>query len=147
MAQIISVVLIVAVTLVSSVVVGGFVFGTIGSSANEAQVGAIRTAVPASVGEGFTYVYCSVAPGNSVSDGYIELYNSGTKATIADSLSFVYDGATVQTTLTGPCNVLPDTSVYLIIIAFPYFTPSGTPYSGFVSTDNGAEVLFNGAFD
>lgn len=144
--QILATVVIVAITLVSSVAIGGFVFGTLGSSANTAQVTVVSVAVPAAVGLGVTVAFCSVATGNT-EGGLIELYNSGTKATDASGLTLVYNGESADVSLAGgPCSIPPESSLYVVILSLPYQTTTGTPYTGYVSTANGAEVLLTGAF-
>ena len=143
---IISSVLLIAITLVATTAIGGFAFGTFSSSANTAEVAVIKTAVPAEVGVGVTYAYCATSTGNSVGDGILELYNSGTAGTSAELLTIVYDGASVPVTLTGPCTILPESAVYVLILALPYLVDTGVPYTGYVSTGNGAEILFTGDF-
>lgn len=144
---IVATVLIIAITLVASVAVGGFTYGIFGSSANTAQVSVDASSVPAAVGLGATLVYCSGGSevGAAVS-GYLALYNSGTAATTATSLVFNYDGAAISTQLSGPCTIAPESTDYVIIISLPYQTSVGVQYGGYVSTSNGAEVLFAGAF-
>ncbi len=139
-------VLLIAITLVASVAIGGFVYGTFGSSQNTAEVEVTGTAIPATVGIGLAIVFCSVAAGNSVGDGYIQLSNSGITSAVANALFFTYDGATTEVSLTGPCTVHPESSTYLLIIGMPYQAISGLVYTGFVSMSNGAEVLFTGGF-
>jgi flagellin-like protein len=143
---IISTVLLITITLVATTAIGGFAFGIFSSSADTAQVEVTRTAVPAVIGVGVTYAYCAISTGNSVGDGIIELYNSGTAGASADLLTFVYDGATVPVTLTGPCTIMPESEVYVLLLALPYQVDPGIAYTGYVTTSNGAEVLFTGAF-
>jgi flagellin-like protein len=145
---ILATVLIIAVTLVASIAIGGLAYGVLGSAADSAQVQVMTTTVPAAIGYGVNYAYCSTTPGN-IFGGYIQLYNSGTGSTSARDISFVYDGATVLLTPSSanPCTIAPDSSLYLVILSLPLAVSTGVPYSGYVSTANGAEVLFTGTFD
>jgi flagellin-like protein len=145
---ILATVLIIAVTLVASVAIGGLAYGVLGSAANSAQVQVMTTIVPAAIGYGVDYAYCSTTPGN-IFGGYIQLYNSGTGSTSARVINFVYDGVTVDLnpSSANPCTIAPDSSLYLVILSLPLAVSRGVPYSGFVSTANGAEVLFTGTFD
>lgn len=148
-APILAMVMVVSATLVTSVVLGAFAYGTLGSSADVALVQVEASQIPFTIGTGFTFLLCAPNPGNFVGvSGYIQLYNSGTKATKVDSLHFTFAGQTVVRVPSGPCTVLPEQSVYVIVVALPLDTvPStGAPYGGYVSTHNGAEVLFTGAF-
>ena len=145
---IIATVLIIAVTLIASVAIGGFVFGTTASGENTAQVAVVGITIPASVDLGPSIVTCSPNNGNTFG-GYIQLYNSGTAATSANSLIFNYGGSAYTVAPSGSCIVAPETSLYLLIISLPIPSTAmtGDPYSGYVSTGNGAEVLFVGTFN
>lgn len=148
-APIIATVVLVSATIVTSVVMGSFVYGTEGSSANTALVQAQATQIPYTIATGFTFLLCAPNQGNFVGvSGYIQLYNYGTKAVKISSLHFTYAGQTVVQAPTGPCVAPPDQSVYLLIVALPLTTPptTGVPYTGYVSVSNGAEVLFTGDF-
>ena len=122
------------------------VYGTLGSSANSARVEVTGTMVPAAVALGVTYVVCASASGNSFA-GYIQLYNSGTSATVATSFTMTYAGSVVQVPLSGSCKIAPESTLYLVIYSLPYFVNTGVAYTGYVSTANGAEVLLASAFD
>ncbi len=144
-APIVSTVLVVAVTLITSVAVSGFIFGSYPSAENTALVQVVEKSVPASVGQGLAFAFCADNSGNSMG-GYIQLYNSGVANTTATTLQFVYDGNTTAMVLEGPCVVGSDSSLYVIIFSLPYGVEPGTPYTGYVTTTNGAEVLFAGDF-
>ncbi|MDA4116402.1 MAG: type IV pilin N-terminal domain-containing protein [Thaumarchaeota archaeon] len=146
LSPIIATVVLIAITLVAATAIGGFAFGVFSSTDNTAQVEVTQTSIPASVGIGVDIVYCSVSTGNSVGDGYIQLSNSGTASTTANSATFTYDGASTQVSLTGPCTVGPESTIYILILALPFQASSGLQYTGYVSTANGADVLFTGGF-
>lgn len=145
MAPIVSTVLVVAVTLIASVAVSGFVFGSYSSAENTALVNVVDKSVPASVGQGLAFAFCADNSGNSMG-GYIQLYNSGVANTTAMFLEFVYAGTTTTIPLEGPCVVGSESSLYIIIFSLPYSVDPDVPYTGYVTTANGAEVLFAGDF-
>jgi len=144
---IIGTVLIIAVTLIASIAVSGFVFGISATAENTAQVQVNSITIPTTVDLDTSIVVCSPNSGNSFG-GYVQLYNSGTASTRADALVFTYAGVTFSVIPFGSCNVPPESSLFLLVISLPVSVSVsvGDPYSGYVSTGNGAEVLFVGSF-
>ncbi|MGH9917358.1 MAG: hypothetical protein ACRD6W_00585, partial [Nitrososphaerales archaeon] len=59
---------------------------------------------------------------------------------------FTYGGASTQVTLTGPCTVGAESTIYVLILGLPFLASSGLLYTGYVSMANGADVLFTGGF-
>lgn len=147
MAPILATVIIVASTIVISVAMGGFIYGTLGTSANSALVDAQSVQIPADIDTGFAFLLCAPNQGNFFG-GYVALYNSGTVATHVNALTFTYAGSTQTMVPQGTCVIPPDTSLYVLVVALPLmFQPvTGNPYSGYVSAANGAEILFDGSF-
>src|SRR5216684_4215760 len=101
---IVATVLIVAVTLVASVAIAGFVFGIFASQGNTAQVAVTATALKAAdflstgTSTGFT---CGVVAGS-----YLTLTNSGTAQVSATSMTLVVAGVSNTFSLTtGTCVV------------------------------------------
>ena len=88
---IVATVLIVAVTLVASVAVAGFVFGVFGSSANSAQVavtgGSLKSGDFLSGNSGVTFT-CGAAAGS-----FLTLSNTGTAATSVTAATITVAGA------------------------------------------------------
>lgn len=147
----IATVVIIAITLIASVAVSGFVFGFSASAENTALVQVTSITIPTTVNLGITVVVCSPNSGNSFG-GYVQLYNSGTAATYVNSLVFTYAGDTLSVVPSGipgvSCTIPPESSLYLLVISLPVSMsiPVGNPYTGYVSTSNGADVLFVGSF-
>jgi flagellin-like protein len=148
---IVATVVIIAGTLIASVAISGFVYGFSASEENTALAQVIGITVPTSVNLGTTIVDCSTNSEGSFA-GYVQLYNSGVVGTHVDSLVITFAGVTltvVPSALPGmPCTVPPESSLFLLVIALPVTAsiPVGIPYTGYVSTSNGAEVLFVGSF-
>ncbi|HEV2389999.1 MAG TPA: archaellin/type IV pilin N-terminal domain-containing protein [Nitrososphaerales archaeon] len=148
----IATVVIIATTLIASVAISGFVYGFSSSAENNALVEVTGIMIPTTVNLGVTVVVCSPNSGNSFG-GYVQLYNSGTVATYVNSLVFTYAGVTLSVAPSGipgvSCTVPPESSLYLLVISLPVSlsSPVGSPYTGYVSTSNGADVLFLGSFD
>lgn len=141
---IIATVLIIAVTLVASVAIGGFVFGLFGSSTVTAQVQAITSYIPSSISSGTTFTAaCATAQGTS---GYTQFSNTGTANTLISSITVTYAGVSRSATPTGTCTVTAGQSLYVQISAIPSGATAGSQYSGFAVTANGAQVVFAGAF-
>jgi len=150
-APIIATVLIIVSTIILSAAVTSSIFGLSSSAANTAQVQVTGITVPTEVLLGVSVVVCSPSIGNTFGHsfgGYVALSNTGTVSTRANSLIFSFAGTTVDVIPTGSCNVAPDSTLYLQVIALPVtlIATSGDPYAGYVSMANGAEVLFVGSF-
>ncbi|MBI3023896.1 MAG: type IV pilin N-terminal domain-containing protein [Thaumarchaeota archaeon] len=142
---IIATVLIIAVTLVASVAIGGFVFGLFGSSTVTAQVQAIAASIPSSISTGSTFTaVCATAQGAA---GYTQFSNTGTANTIISTISITFGGVSYSAALGGSsCTVTAGSSLYVQISFIPAGATAGSQYSGFVVTANGAQVVFTGAF-
>ncbi len=143
---IIATVLIIAITLIAAVAIGGFVFGLFGSSTNTAQVAATSTSVPSTLATtGFTAA-CAAATG---ANGFVALYNSGTVPTTVTLAAMTYGGSTYTVAPTGGtlCSASAGSTIYIQISALGATVPSkGAQFTGYVATSNGAQVVFAGAF-
>jgi flagellin-like protein len=142
---IIATVLVIAITIIASVAVAGFVFGTASSGENTAQVQTVSVTIPASVGMGPSIVVCAPDSGNSFG-GWVQLYNSGTATTKASLLVLDFGGVTVSIDPGGSCAIPPESSLYLLVISLPSAGSVGDPFTGYVTTANGADVLLVGSF-
>jgi len=151
---IIATVLIIAVTLIAAVAIGGFVFGIFGSSSNVAQIGVTGTAMLAADfktgGSTSTFTCATTAPATA----YITLTNTGTAAATVVSVTITWAGS--NNAFSGPstCSVggagsatatsyivFPTTSTVLTSNA-----AAGQTYNGVATLSNGATVLFTGTW-
>jgi flagellin-like protein len=145
---IIATVLIIAVTLIAAVAIGGFVFGLFGASSNTAQVQVVNAALIHNSAASTTLgVTCqSTAPSGGF--GFIQLSNLGTANTQVTAVSITIGGVTTSASLTscgGTSPVIAGQNLYLAFNSVPT-SSSGQQYSGFVVTSNGAQVVFTGSF-
>jgi len=149
---IIATVLIIAVTLIAAVAIGGFVFGIFGSSSNSAQVQVTGIAlVGATLAGGSNSATPTCATGASANS--ITLTNTGTAAASATSLSITYGGAVYTFAITGACTVTPagkasGNPLTLAMAATDLVTgaASGASFTGTVTMSNGAILIFAGTF-
>src|SRR2546427_9549025 len=151
---IVATVLIVAVTLVASVAIAGFVFGIFASQGNTAQVSVTATAMKAAdflaAGQstGFT---CGSADGS-----YLTLTNSGTAPASVTSMTLVVAGVSNTFALTaGICTVAAvgaaaNNPQSLLFVARQAHTTvnavAGNAFTGTVTLNNGAVLIFAGTF-
>jgi len=152
---IVATVLIVAVTLVASVAIAGFVFGIFASQGNTAQVSVTATALKAAdflaAGQstGFT---CGAAAGS-----YLTLTNSGTAPASITSMTIVVAGVSNTFALTGGggCSVnavgaASNNPQSLLFVAVQAHTTvnavAGNAFTGTVTTNTGAILIFAGTF-
>jgi len=154
---IIATVLIIAVTLIAAVAIGGFVFGIFGSSSNSAQVqvtGIALVGATLAAGSNAATPTCNTA----ATANSITLTNTGTAAAIATSLSITYGGAVYTFTITGTCTVTPAGQGFVVagkgnplvvsmaVTDLVTGATSGASYSGTVTMSNGAILIFAGTF-
>jgi flagellin-like protein len=152
---IIATVLIIAVTLIAAVAIGGFVFGIFGSASNSAE---IQVTSQALVAADFT-AGTPAAPTCSVTGAAndITVTNTGTAASSITSVTITYAGVVNTfvpstgcivaaagqagaTTNGNPMSVLFGTN-FLSLAAV-----SGQTYTGTVTMANGAVLIFTGSF-
>jgi flagellin-like protein len=150
---ILATVLVIALTLIASVAVGGFVFGVFGEGENSAQVAVTGTALLAAdflTGGSTTAFTCSSAS----SAAYLTLTNTGPGSASVVTISITWVGG--NTAYTGPtnCNIGGEGSatarVYIIFPATTKITPSaiaGQTYTGAIVLSNGAQLLLTGTWE
>src|SRR6267378_1444114 len=110
---IIATVLIIAVTLIASVAIGGFVFGIFAQGQNSAQVAVTGTALLAAnfLAAGTTKTFtCATTSAGS----YLTLTNTGSGSASVATISITWAGGT--TSFTGPtnCNISASSSASAI---------------------------------
>ena len=150
---IIATVLIIAVTLIAAVAIGGFVFGIFGSSSNSGEIQVTGIALVASVessSAGDT-VSCQItSAANSLT-----LTNTGTAAASVTAVSITFGGVVYSYTVSG-CTVTPAGEAgaaaagnpLTLILTGDQITSasSGASYTGTVTMSNGAILIFAGTF-
>jgi hypothetical protein len=146
-------VLVIAVTMIASVAVGGFVFGIFAQGQNSAQIAVTGTALQAAnfvttnAGKTFT---CS----SSSSSAFLTLTNTGSGSASVATISLTWAGGnSAFNLLSGTCNVGASGSTtattYIIFPATTKITPSaiaGQAYTGTVTLSNGAQLLMTGTW-
>src|SRR5438445_1937027 len=149
---IIATVLIIAVTLIASVAIGGFVFGIFAQGENAARVAVTGTALLAA---DFTAAHATktFTCGTTSAGSYLTLTNTGTGSASVAAISFTWAGG--NTAYTGPtgCNIGASGSAtattYLLFPNTSQITPgaiSGQTYTGTVTLSNGAQLLLTGTW-
>jgi len=154
---IIATVLIIAVTLIAGIAIGGFVFGVFGSSSSTAQVSVTSQNL---IAADFTQAAVAVAPTCNVAGAAndLTLTNTGVSATTVTGATIVWAGAvnsfTVATcTVAAAGNVGATTNGNPISILFTATNhlsadaTTGQSYTGTVTMGNGAVLLFSGTFN
>jgi flagellin-like protein len=144
---IIATVLIIAITLIAAVAIGGFVFGLFGATSSTAQIQVVNAVVPLSaVTTGGTTIVPSACATGAPGGAYLALTNLGSASASVTSISMTFSGVTLTSQVSG-CSIAAGATVYLPLSITALSKPNaGTQYSGFVVTSNGAQVLFTGAF-
>ncbi len=143
-------VLIIAVTLIASVAIGGFVFGILSQGQNPAQIAVTGTELLAadflSTGATATFT-CAAAP----SLAYLTLTNTGTGSPFISTVSITWVGGNTAYTPSGACTIGASGSAtattYVIFAATTRITPSaiaGQTYTGTITLSNGAQLLLTG---
>ncbi len=147
---IIATVLIIAVTLIASVAIGGFVFGIFAQGQNSAQIAVTGTALLAAdfTSAGTTSTFTCAA---TSSLAYLTLTNTGTGSATVATVSITWAGGNTAFTLSGPCTIGASGSAtateYIIFPITTKITPtaiSGQAYTGTVTLSNGASLLLTG---
>jgi flagellin-like protein len=155
---IIATVLIIAVTLIAAVAIGGFVFGIFGSSSSSAQVQVTSQNLIAADNKaaGTTTTFtCNVA--GAAND--LTVTNTGTAATTVTGVTVTWAGAVNSFTPSTGCTVAAagnagaTTNGNPISLIFPTTNTltvnavTGQTYTGTVTLGNGAVLLFTGTFN
>jgi len=150
---IIATVLIIAVTLIAAVAIGGFVFGIFGSASQTANVQVTTVTAPASkfVTTGGTAAFtCATTAG---AGAYLVVTNTGTAAGTVTGITLTWAGANNAYTPPTSCQIgaagSASATTYLNLPASATITVAavtGQTFQGTVTLSNGAEVLFTGTF-
>jgi flagellin-like protein len=156
---IIATVLIIAVTLIAAVAIGGFVFGIFGSASATANIQVTTVIAPAGgfgTTTGASALTCPiVASGLTTGHAYIALTNTGTAAATVTGVTLTWAGQGNSFTppATPPCTVgaagSTSATTYILFPALATLLTgavTGQTFSGTVSLSNGATVLFTGTF-
>jgi hypothetical protein len=148
--SIIATVLIVAVTLVASLAVSGFVFGVIGGAQNPVRIAVTGTSLFGSdfwAGGTTSTFTCAAASSGS----YLTLTNTGTGSAAVSSVSITWAGGNSAFNPTGACSVgasnTAGETMYVVFPANTRITTSATvgqAYAGTVTLSDGAQLLFRG---
>jgi flagellin-like protein len=154
---IIATVLIIAVTLIAAVAIGGFVFGIFGSASSSAQVQVTsQNIVAADMLSTGTSASPACSTTGAVND--VTLTNTGTAATTVTGITITWAGQVNSFSVTT-CTVAPAGAVVSatdgnpISINFPTTEKlltsgvTGQTYTGTVTLGNGAVLLFTGTFN
>jgi flagellin-like protein len=149
---IIATVLIVAVTLIASLAVSGFVFGVFGESENTAQVAITGNALLAAnfLSGGATKTFtCATNPAGS----YLTLTNTGSSGASVTGITITWAGGQTAYTVSGTCRIGASGSAtattYVIFPATTQITSSAVTlqaYTGTVALSNGAQLLLTGTW-
>lgn len=150
---IIATVLIIAVTLIASVAIGGFVFGIFAQGQNSAQIAVTGTALLTAdfnSGIGATTFSCATTSG---ANSYLTLTNTGTGTATVATISITWAGSNTAYTLTGPCSIGASGSLtaneYIQFGSGTKIVPpavAGQTYTGTVTLSNGAQLLLTGTW-
>jgi flagellin-like protein len=153
---IIATVLIIAVTLIASVAIGGFVFGIFGQAQNSAQIavtGEALTAAGFGTGTGGTVTCLTTTPGAGTP--YLTLTNTGTGSAAVATITITWAGTNNAFALTAATSCAigaagtASSTTYATFIGSPmvsFVTTSGQAYTGTVTLTNGAQLLFTGTW-
>jgi flagellin-like protein len=149
---IIATVLIIAVTLIAAVAIGGFVFGIFGTSSQAATIsvtGATLTTAGFGTGTSGTITCVTTAP----TVPYLTLTNAGSASSQVTGVTVTWAGAANNFAMTAACSVGAAGSAsavtYAEFVASPQVSVapvSGQSYSGTVTLSNGAQLLFTGTW-
>jgi len=155
---IIATVLIIAVTLIAAVAIGGFVFGIFGSASSSAQVAVTSQNL---VAADLLVANTAAAPTCSVTGAAddLTLTNTGTAATSVTGVTITWAGAVNSFAISGICTVTAagnagattaGNPISVLFTATNMLTTSavtGQTYTGTVTLGNGAVLLFTGTFN
>ena len=152
---IVATVLIVAVTLVASVAIAGFIFGIFSTTADSAQV-AVTANILKQADEGGAAATSFTCGAVGTFTSYATLTNTGTAQTSVTSMTITWAGQSNTFTVSGSCTVgaagsatatqnllIGKTGTLYYLATAP--TVGGT-YTGTVTLASGATVLFTGPF-
>jgi len=150
--SVLATVMIVTVTLVASIAVAGFIYGTLDQSQNASLVAITGTFLKGAdfqAGGTTTAFSCAGSAGGS----WISLSNSGTAGSFVRGVTITWAGGGSTFTPTGSCAVGPAGSpAATVFLVFPTTMKlgadamAGQTFTGSVSLSNGAQVQFAGSW-
>jgi len=151
---IIATVLIIAVTLIAAVAIGGFVFGIFGTASQSAQIavtGTTLTGAGFGTGTGGTVTCVTSAPAAP----YLTMSNTGTASASVTAVTITWANGnnvfhlTAATTCAVGAAGSGSATTYAEFVATPLVSSAavaGSSYSGTVTMSNGAQLLFTGTW-
>ncbi|MEM3684998.1 MAG: type IV pilin N-terminal domain-containing protein [Conexivisphaerales archaeon] len=149
---VIATVILIAITLIAAVAIGGFVFGLFGSFTSSAQVSVTGADITyKAVGTNstsFPSVYTCTTNSTAKLGNYAVLSNTGTSSASVTSVSIKVNGVNIPLTTTTSCSVPAGGTLYLANITITAAAPvsSGTGYLLTVTLSNGGQVPYQGQF-
>jgi hypothetical protein len=150
--SVVATVLVVAVALVASLAVSGFIFGVVGRVQNSAQIAVTGTVLAAAdfTAAGTTSTFTCAT---SSSDAYLTLTNTGTGGAAVATVSITWAGSNTAYTLSGSCSIGASGSGtatrYIVFPPTTWMSPSATAgqaYTGSITLSNGAQLLVTGTW-
>jgi flagellin-like protein len=149
---VIATVMIIAVTLIASVAIGGFVFGIFSQGQNSAQIAVTGVALLATdfTAAGTTTTFtCATASSGS----YLTVTNTGTGSVASATISITWGGINTAYNLSGVCIIgasgSASSTTYIIFPAttnIPLSAVAGRTYTGTIILSNGAQLLLTGTW-
>jgi len=150
---IIATVLIIAVTLIAAVAIGGFVFGVFGTSAQSAQIqvtGTTLNALGFTAGAGGTITCVTTGP----TAPYLTMTNTGSASSAVTGITITWAGANNPFALTAATTCSVGAAGSTSAVTYAQFVAgkvtvlpvSGQTYSGTITLSNGANLLFTGVW-
>ncbi len=131
-------IILIAITLIAAISVGGYVFGLFGSFTNTATVSVVNTS---SIGLGNTITLVLSNSGNAATGvgSVVVNWYQGTQTCTGGMLSSVPAGLTIAPSPTA-------TVTLTCTLATGTFGPHGAQYTGTVGLTNGGQAVFTGTF-
>jgi len=142
-------VLIIAVTLIAAVAIGGFVFGIFGTASQTAQIAVTTVTAPkADFAAAGTTFSCATTAIGAATNAYLVLTNTGTAAATATVVTVTWAGQNNAFTPAAACSIgaagSATATTYINLLAGATLTTgavTGQTFQGTVTLSNGAEVL------
>ncbi|MDG6907122.1 MAG: type IV pilin [Nitrososphaerota archaeon] len=136
-------IILIAITLIAGVAIGGFVFGLFGTLGSAPQVTAVTNSLAYGTANTAVGMTCAATPSGS----WIQLKNTGSAAANVLSMTVSYNGAPETIPATGTCSVAVGGTTYILVTGLggPAANP-GDSFQGSVALSNGAPVPFVGTF-
>jgi len=144
---VIATVILLAITLIAAVSMGGFVFGLIGSFSSVGAVTTTQTFISAADANGATGL-ASATCSASASGDFLSFTNLGTASVSIEAAAVSIGGHSFSTQTRGSCSVPQGATVY-VNLAFTgtngITASDGESFAGSVATSNGGVVYYIGS--